>query len=204
MTHLTNKSACLIASISICMIFIVEMSHAVADWKWQNPLPNGNYIEDIWVFPNNQIIAVGNAGTIIQFNGTQWVTMDSGVTVDLEAIWAISPDNVYAAGAKGTILRFHNNQWVQEQHTSQDNFTDIWGINDTIYVVGKNVMILGQNTSLIPENLLNGVQLNGIYGSSEKDIFAVGDKGTIIHYDGTQWTRSACPTQKKSQRHLGQ
>jgi len=178
------------------MIFIVEMSDAVADWKWQNPLPNGNYIEDIWVFPNNQIIAVGNAGTIIQFNGTQWVTMGSDVTVDLEAIWAISPDNVYAAGAKGTILRFHNNQWVQEQHTSQDNFTDIWGINDTIYVVGKNVMILGQNTSLIPENLLNGRQLNGIYGSSKKDLFVVGDKGTIIHFNGTQWTRNSCPTQK--------
>ncbi|KPA09660.1 hypothetical protein MHK_010137, partial [Candidatus Magnetomorum sp. HK-1] len=30
--------------------------------------------------------------------------------------------------------------------------------------------------------------LRGVWGSSETDVFSVGDGGTIIHYDGNQWT----------------
>jgi hypothetical protein len=31
------------------------------------------------------------------------------------------------------------------------------------------------------------VQLNGIWGSSATDVFAVGNGGVILHYDGTRW-----------------
>jgi hypothetical protein len=30
--------------------------------------------------------------------------------------------------------------------------------------------------------------LMGVWGSTGTDVYAVGDKGTIIHYDGTQWS----------------
>jgi len=30
--------------------------------------------------------------------------------------------------------------------------------------------------------------LRGVWGTSATDVFAVGDKGTIIHYDGTKWS----------------
>ena len=29
---------------------------------------------------------------------------------------------------------------------------------------------------------------NGVWGSSNSDVFAVGDGGTILHYDGSTWT----------------
>jgi hypothetical protein len=31
--------------------------------------------------------------------------------------------------------------------------------------------------------------LNGIWGTSPRDVFAVGDGGTILHYDGTKWVK---------------
>jgi hypothetical protein len=31
--------------------------------------------------------------------------------------------------------------------------------------------------------------LHGIWGSSPEDVFAVGDDGTILHYDGVSWTQ---------------
>ena len=31
-------------------------------------------------------------------------------------------------------------------------------------------------------------QLRAIWGTSESDVFAVGDYGAIIHYDGTSWS----------------
>jgi hypothetical protein len=36
--------------------------------------------------------------------------------------------------------------------------------------------------------------LNGLWGSSGSDVFAVGDSGTILHYDGTAWSAMASPT----------
>lgn len=32
--------------------------------------------------------------------------------------------------------------------------------------------------------------LNAVWGSSSTDVFAVGDKGTILHYDGSSWTKT--------------
>lgn len=36
--------------------------------------------------------------------------------------------------------------------------------------------------------------LNAIWGTEADDIFSVGDNGTIIHFDGTVWTRMDSPT----------
>ena len=35
--------------------------------------------------------------------------------------------------------------------------------------------------------------LNGIWGSASNHIFAVGDNGTILYYDGTSWSTVASP-----------
>jgi photosystem II stability/assembly factor-like uncharacterized protein len=37
--------------------------------------------------------------------------------------------------------------------------------------------------------------LTGIWGSSPQDVFAVGPKGTILHYDGKAWSAMAANTQ---------
>jgi hypothetical protein len=36
--------------------------------------------------------------------------------------------------------------------------------------------------------LPQGNDLNAVWGSGSNDVFAVGDYGTILHYDGTKWT----------------
>jgi hypothetical protein len=43
-------------------------------------------------------------------------------------------------------------------------------------------------TSLTTNNL------NGVWGRSGSDVFAVGDSGTILHYDGTAWSAMISPT----------
>jgi len=37
-----------------------------AQWFWQNPLPTGQTLKDVYVFDEHTSIAVGEAGTIIK------------------------------------------------------------------------------------------------------------------------------------------
>ena len=32
--------------------------------------------------------------------------------------------------------------------------------------------------------------LNGLWGTSANDIFAVGDRGTVVHFDGESWQQT--------------
>lgn len=38
------------------------------------------------------------------------------------------------------------------------------------------------------------VTLRGVWGSSDADVFAVGDNGTILHFDGFRWSAMSSPT----------
>ena len=39
---------------------------SAAGWCWENPLPQGNHIEALWGFAQNEVWAVGEKGTILQ------------------------------------------------------------------------------------------------------------------------------------------
>ena len=39
------------------------------------------------------------------------------------------------------------------------------------------------------DEFLEGVMLTAVWGSSSKDVYAVGSKWTVLHYDGIEWRR---------------
>ena len=47
-------------------------------------------------------------------------------------------------------------------------------------------------------------ELYGVWGSSASDVFAVGDGGTILHYDGSAWSAMSSGTTADSYGCLGQ
>ena len=50
-------------------------------WFWQNPIPQGNRLQDLYTFSLNTAIAVGDAGTVIKTTdgGESWTSQTSGV-----------------------------------------------------------------------------------------------------------------------------
>jgi hypothetical protein len=64
-------------------------------WMWANTPPTG-YTGDAY--------AVGDAGTIQHYNGTQWSPMWSGVTTTLRATFGTSSTRVYIVGDNGVVL----------------------------------------------------------------------------------------------------
>lgn len=64
-------------------------------WYWENPYPQGNDLNDVWVFDTDNMVAVGEKGTIIRYNGVNWRFMVDDITVGLKDIWADSMDNIF-------------------------------------------------------------------------------------------------------------
>ena len=57
----------------------------------------GTGLTDVW--------ALGEAGTVLHWNGVAWATVPSGTATNLNAVWSSGPGSVFAVGEKGAILR---------------------------------------------------------------------------------------------------
>lgn len=127
---------------------------------------------------NIGLFSVGDKEVIQRYNGNEagnWDTIDIKIErkskdkteLKLRGVWVDIQQNaikIYAVGIEGTILQG----------------TILPGEPDII-----NWDIMTSNTD---ENL------NGIWGFHSKDIYAVGNEGTILHYDGSGWSEMKCST----------
>ncbi len=52
------------------------------------------------------IFATGENGLILRFDGSDWITLDSGSTQKLNDVWTPSSDEAFAVGKNGTILYY--------------------------------------------------------------------------------------------------
>ena len=76
-------------------------------WRWQNPLPQGNNLRDATLVNANTGTLVGDYGTIVRTTdgGNNWSVQSSGTT---ETLWGVSftdSNSGTVVGENGTILR---------------------------------------------------------------------------------------------------
>jgi len=178
---------------------MIENVQANSDnnWVWQNPLPQGNDLFGIWGNSSNNVFAVGGAGTIRHYDGSDWTTMYSGTSYNLYGVWGISPSDVFAVGYSGTILHYDGTNWSSMSSSFTRDFYGIWGSSSNdVFAVGSAGTILhyyNGSDGLKWYSMTSGTikQLNSVWGSAPNDIFAVGNAGTILHYyngsDGLKW-----------------
>ncbi len=78
-----------------------------AQWRWQNPLPQGNNLRGASVVNANTSTLVGDYGTIVRTTdgGNNWTIQSSGTTQTLWAVSFTDSSNGTAVGEVGTILR---------------------------------------------------------------------------------------------------
>ncbi|MFO0621394.1 MAG: hypothetical protein U0745_08360 [Polyangia bacterium] len=76
-------------------------------WKTIASVPTGaKTVRAMWSAGDRSVIAVGDEGLILRFNGSTWTKMTSNTTSNLLAVWGLSPSNIYAVGENATILHY--------------------------------------------------------------------------------------------------
>lgn len=159
----------------------------------------------VWGRSGSDVYAVGDGGTILHYDSGSWNTMTSPTDAHLYGIWGHADGSrVYAVGSTGTILRYDGGSWVSMASGVKAQLSGIWGTPDGthIFVTGNpepdgqgNVRstILKSNgtgwTRLDTPIVAPGRgRLHSVWGFSNSNVFAVGDDGVILHYDGNEWT----------------
>lgn len=125
---------------------------------------------------NNSLTVVGDEGMVIRYNGVAdsegkfWQHMDVPTRLPLHGIWGQSPDNIFAVGWMGCILHFDGEQWHSLRGGIIEEKTERYAACE-------------ENTPLF-----------AIDGNQQGHVWAVGDNGIILYFDGKTWQREESTT----------
>ncbi|KPA15074.1 hypothetical protein MHK_004719, partial [Candidatus Magnetomorum sp. HK-1] len=158
------------------------------EWLSENPLSQSNTLYGVWSSSANDVFAVGAAGTILHYDGSNWTSMTSGTANQLNDVWGTSANDVFAVGSTNTILHYDGTSWASM--TGSSHFLGVWGTSgNDVFTVGSSGTILhydGSSWSTMTSGTTS--PLKSVWGTSGSDVYVVGDAGAMFYYDGTNWS----------------
>ncbi|MGA7258864.1 MAG: Ig-like domain repeat protein [Terracidiphilus sp.] len=198
-----------------------ESTNAGAARASVNPSPNSsNWIvsgtpvdmslQAVFGYDNSHVYSSGEASgpPFLEFDGSSWSSIASPGRDHLYGIWGATPSSLWATGWCTEFLQFNpstNSFSDLGCTTGAAAWLSVWGSNPgNVFAVGSNYGVStpyplygyynGQNWTS-PEGIGISLDLAGIWGTDADNVYAVGEQGTILHWDGNTWTPvSGVPT----------
>lgn len=155
---------------------------------WENPVPHGNALNDIWLSPGGDVWVVGDYGQVMRWNGSTLTTVPSGTTENLRLIWGASATDIWVVGDNGSILRWNGTAF--SRFTGVPGYvTAIMGFSaNDVWLVGSGIYRWnGSAVSSMPNP--TGTTLNAVWGTAANNLWAAGYNGGLIRFDGMTWTK---------------
>jgi len=174
----------------------------VTSWEWKNPLPQGNQLLSVGGNADNNIYAVGQAGTIVHFDGVNWSAQPRINVPVLIDVWVSPTGQVFMSGgdeaAHGLVVHGTGAPWTIDTIPPYSLARAIWGASDTsVFVINDAFRVVKFNgTSWAEIGNLPVNQVQDIEGVSSQLVYVAGGvqagqntAGAIFRYDGVNWTQ---------------
>lgn len=165
---------------------------------WANMIET-NRLNDIWGADLNSVFAVGDNGTILHYDGSSVQAMENNSGKALYTVFAGETDGWAAAGGWfDEMLYFDGSTWATAGNPPSEFMEDMWGQGDTVYAVGGNGTILqslnrGASWNTMPSPTTE--PLYAVWGTAvDGPVFAAGANGTVLRYNGSNWTQMTTNT----------
>lgn len=180
--------------------------------RWQTVRRGGPTLRAVWAAGSASAFAVGDAGTLLRWDGNEWRAMDSGTTLGLRAVGGLRDGNgagtIVAAGERGILLRLDRatDAWRGESSATTATLHALVGASaedrpGQVFVVGdrdgESAIILRWNGShwVRQESRVTG-SLFTVAGDSSSGFMAVGmdsnEAVATIRFDNSDtWQRVA-------------
>lgn len=171
-------------------------------------MPLGQALFRIGGAGSNNLFAGGGFGDLFHYDGIKWSKVDVPIPNDyLYSYWtwystitrSINDTEIYMFVTGWTeesyLLRYADNKLTVIDTILTSDLGDLWlSPEGTLYKTGPNISkFIGNQWQVIHEGDYH--KLSGISGTSEENIFVVGQRpsgegygiGMILHYNGTDW-----------------
>ncbi len=160
-------------------------------WTEQDS-PTSDHIYAMWGASPNAVWAVSDGGEILFWNGTAW-TVALAQSEPLYGIHGDSEQSVYAVGLSGTVLYWNGNTWNRRDAGTNNVLVGVWG-EDATHAVAVGARDFSSGVTLRYNGTWSEVSvgtsriLSAVWGVVPFDLYAVGDLGAIVRYNGTSWS----------------
>ncbi len=170
------------------LIALFLVNGAMAQWFWQNPLPQGDHLHSVYFTDANTGYATSYNGTILKTTdgGITWTAQSSGTYDYLISVFFTDTNTGYAVGDGGTILKTTNGgtDWIVQTSGTTNGLMSVYFTDaNTGYAVGYNGIILkttNGGTDWIVQASGTYSWLYSVYFTDANTGYAVGEHGTIL------------------------
>lgn len=163
-------------------------------------------LSSVWGANSSTLWAVGQGSVILRYNGTSWTPQNKPAlgTAGFLGVWGADSQNLWAVGNGGLVARTVNGtDWsaVLLPDVGLSALYDVWGATkDEVVIVGQDGVVLrSQGSTFVPDgasftpgstspaDLSTREPVYAVSGAGPKAIWAVGQSGVILHWDGQRW-----------------
>lgn len=161
-------------------------------------------LRSVWAADTGVAWAVGgnpDAGLIYRYSGDTWIEELLGAPVPLLTGVDGSGGEVWAVGESGVALRRIEDGWTRLDTPTDEPLWDVWSAPSGVaWAVGGDpqsdnpVVIMrfdGVDWQAVGTPALDRPcsALFRVWGAQDELVFAVGESGVLLRYDGTVWTQ---------------
>jgi uncharacterized membrane protein len=167
-----------------------------------SPMSSGvpTRLNDVWGV-GADVFAVGggngaSGGRLIHYDGNAWSSIPGGFTYGLNTVWALGPKSILVAGELGYVGRFDGRVWTTlNLQPYPYSWWDAWGsASNDVFFVGDGGRAAHLRNGEPQAAFVASATLRSVFGFGPDDVWAVGDDGVIVHYDGSAWSTVASGT----------
>ncbi len=165
-------------------------------------LPDSPGLLDIAATGSGNALAIGagadGIARVWRYDGAGWsVQAERG----LLGLSAATSEDILGRSNLG-VHQFDGAQWMDpfplplDGPLASKSLTGIWGTGATMFLIASDGSIFehtGGGWSAMATPPAAARALNAVWGSSAIDVFAVGGRGLIWHWDGTTWSETTLP-----------
>ncbi len=149
-------------------------------------------------------IAVGEHGTILQYDGTEWNQVETPTNVHFYGVAVASAQKALVVGQSGTVLSWDGQFWTALATNNSNTLRSVSLTSEEAgVIVGDRGTILHYENGSFSGPTYRGFtdatfrRLNAVQLYSADIGFAIGERGTIMGYDGQNWYTMRSPESRE-------
>ena len=175
--------------------------------KYVSP-PTGKDLRSVWGSAANDYWAVGEDGVVLHYDGTTWTQPTTPAAYHHYVVRGVSASKVWIGSddyqsPEGTLLVRSGATFAPvELMPAKVGVNALFSAGSTsVWAAGANgtagAVLHCSTTSCAAAALPAGSKrIHALWGSSDSNIYTVGEGGEILHLSGSGWSKAASPTQK--------